>query len=157
MAALSETQRLVEIDAIRTLKARRIRALDLHEWGTYEALHAPDYEADNEGEEPVRGAKENAERLRKLYEEVGMVSVHHVHSPEITLLSPTSAEGIWAMEDRLFWQQDGEQHWLNGFGFYYERYEKRSGDWLFTSRRLRRTKVMLSPGARIGNYVAPRA
>ena len=28
---------------------------------------------------------------------------HHGHMPEIELTSPTTAKGIWAMEDRVWW------------------------------------------------------
>ena len=30
-----------------------------------------------------------------------VVTVHHGHMPEIELTSPTTARGIWAMEDML--------------------------------------------------------
>ena len=146
-SGLTDLQRLVEIEAIRMLKARRIRALDEHTWDVYEALHAPDYYADNEGEPPVHGSAANAARLKKLYDAVGMVSAHHVHSHEIELLSPTTATGVWAMEDRLYWTHAGREHWLHGTGFYHETYEKRDGTWLFTTRRLRRTRQVVSEGA----------
>lgn len=148
MTELNDLQRLVELEAIRHLKARRIRALDTKDWATYEALHAPDHYSHNDGEQRWDGAKANTARVAAQLDDCE--TVHHAHTPEIILTSPTSATGIWAMEDHIYWKQDAEDHWLHGFGFYHETYEKRDGQWLFTSRQLRRTKVMTSPGALTG-------
>lgn len=149
---LTEHQLLVEIEAIRWLKARRIRALDEHTWDVYEALHAPDYYAENDGEAPIRGSAANAARLRKLYDAVGMVSVHHVHSHEIVLTSSRTATGVWAMEDRLYWTWNGGDHSLHGFGFYHETYRKQDDAWLFATRRLRRTRETRSAGAEMPDF-----
>ena len=155
-AAMSDVERLIALEEIRMLKARRIRALDTQDWETYEALHAPDHVSHNEGEQEWVGAKANTERVARMNREMGIVSVHHAHTPEIKLLSPTEATGVWAMEDNLYWKQGEEEHWLRGFGFYHESYEKRDGRWVFTRRNLRRIKVMLSPGAEIAHYREPR-
>jgi hypothetical protein len=154
MSGMTDLERLIEVDAIRQLIGRRIRALDTKDWATYEALHAPDYRANNEGERPWVGSKANTARLAELQKD--KVSVHHVHSAEINILSPTTANGVWAMEDRIYWKQGDEDHWLHGFGFYYETYEKRDGQWVFTTRQLKRQKVLSSPGATIGDFSAPR-
>lgn len=158
MFEISTLDRLLALEEIRHLKSRRILALDTQDWETYEALHAPDHVSDNEGEQRYEGARANTQRLMEMHEQMGhsLVTVHHVHSPIIDLLSPTTATGVWAMEDNLYWKQDDEDHWLRGYGFYHEAYEKRGGQWLFTSRRLRRIKVILSPGAIIGSYRAPK-
>jgi hypothetical protein len=154
MQDLPELERLVAIEAIRHLKARRIRALDTKDWATYEALHAPDYRANNEGERPWTGSKANTARLAASLAD--KITVHHVHSVEINILSRTTANGVWAMEDRIYWRQGDEDHWLHGFGYYHETYEKRDGQWVFTTRQLKRLKVMSSPGATIGDFSAPR-
>ena len=67
--------------------------------------------------------------------------------PEITFESAAVAKGIWAMEDNVFWNEDGVDHWLQGFGFYHATYEKRDGCWLFTRRQLKRTHVQTFVGA----------
>jgi len=153
MDEISEVRRLADLDAIRQLKARRIRAIDTKDWATYEAVHAPDHYSHNDGEPRWDGAKANTDRLALLFE--GVQTIHHVHTAEIELTSPTTATGIWAMEDYLYWKQGGEDHWLHGFGFYYETYENRDGQWLFTSRRLKRTRVMTSAGAALGQHDRP--
>ena len=142
MDGMSDLERLVAIDAIKQLKARRDIAVDTKDWATYEALHAPDHYSHNYGEERRDGAKANtawvAERLAPC------VTVHHSHTPHITFDSPTKAKGVWGMEDNIFYTENGEDRWLQGWGFYHETYEKRDGQWLFTSRQLTRQKINIT-------------
>ena len=44
-AEMSAVERLVELEAIYRLKARRDHAVDRKDWETYAALHSDDYEA----------------------------------------------------------------------------------------------------------------
>ena len=146
MNAMTDLERLLALEEIKTLKARRDRAVDTKDWDTYLALHAPDHESHNDGFDHWKSAEEMIANVRKLLPE-GKISVHHSHTPEISFESPTKAKGIWAMEDNIFWKEDGEQHWLHGFGFYHETYEKRGDKWLFTRRQLKRTHVITSADA----------
>jgi SnoaL-like domain len=148
MEIMSDIERLVALEEIKLLKARRDRAVDTKDWETYEALHAPDHYSHNEGFERWNSAAEMIANVKKLMADV--VSVHHSHTPQITFESPTKATGIWGMEDNIFWKQGQEDHWLQGFGFYHETYEKRGRKWVFTSRQLKRLHVRTSPGALMG-------
>jgi SnoaL-like domain len=143
MTDMSEIDRLIAIEDIKRLKARRDRAVDTKDWDTYLALHAPDHQSRNDGFDHWKSAAEMIANVRQLLGP-DKISVHHSHTPEIDFTSPTHAKGIWAMEDNIFWTEDGADQWLHGFGFYHETYEKRSGQWLFTSRQLKRTKVVTS-------------
>lgn len=146
MTDLSGVEELLAREEIKLLKARRDRAVDTKDWDLYLSLHAPDHVSHNEGLPRWENAQVMIENVRQLLGP-DKISVHHSHTPEITFESATIAKGIWAMEDNIFWQQDGEEHWLNGFGFYHETYELRDGKWLFTSRQLKRTHVKTSVGA----------
>ena len=64
------------------------------------------------------GAPRSADRSRCLRRHIrhfldGVSTVHHGHMPEITLVSPTEATGIWSMEDKIKWP-DGRT--LHGYG-----------------------------------------
>lgn len=72
----------------------------------------------------VIGSRENAETM------------HHCHTPEISLTSATSATGIRAMED---WIIFGDGRELHGAGHYHETYEKRDGSWRIKTPHLTRT------------------
>lgn len=146
---MTDLERLVAIEDIRLLKARALRAMDEKTWTVYEALHAPDHVSDTYGGEPAVGAKDNTARLAKVLD--GITTVHHAHMAEISFTSDDDAEGVWAMEDMLFWKQGTEDHWLHGYGHYHERYRRGEGGWQFVYRRLTRIRVDLSAGAAFGN------
>lgn len=142
-------ERLQAINEIQSLVARRIRAMDEKRWSDYEAMHAPDHVSDSYGGPPAIGARANADRLARVL--AGITSVHHAHTPEITVISQEAAEGVWAMEDMLFWKQGEQDHWLHGYGHYHERYRKEPDGWRFVYRRLTRLVVHASPGAEFGD------
>jgi hypothetical protein len=145
MDQMSDVQRLIEIEAIKSLKSRRDRAVDNKDWAAFEAMHAPDHYSHADDFPPWTSAKELVQNVMATLETV--TTVHHSHTPDITFQAPDKASGTWAMEDNLYWKQGDEDHWLRGFGFYEERYEKRDGRWVFVYRRLKRIKVLTSPGA----------
>lgn len=149
MGEMSDLERLLAIEDIKFLKARRDRAVDTKDFDTYEALHAPDHVSHNDGFARWNSREEMIANVRRLMAD--NITVHHSHTPQITFESPTRATGIWGMEDNIFWKQGDEEHWLQGFGFYHETYEKRDGSWLFTSRQLKRTHVRTSVGAMTGS------
>jgi hypothetical protein len=135
--------RLAAVADITALVARRCRSLDTQAWATYAACHTDDVVSWAIGTEtagePVRGVDAVVAFLREQL--AGRTTVHHVHSPEITLTSDTTASGTWAMEDRLWWSAEGRERRLHGFGFYEETYRKEDGHWRVSSRRLVRTRV----------------
>jgi hypothetical protein len=131
-------ERLLAMEEIRRVKARRCRCLDEKDWEGYVDCHTPNA-ISYALAKPTVGARAMGEQLRSQIEH--KTTVHHVHSPEIELTSDTTAKGIWAMEDMLWWEEDGQQHWTHGYGRYDETYEKLDGRWLIASRRLTRTRV----------------
>jgi hypothetical protein len=139
---------VVAREEIKHLKARRDHAVDMKDWALFERLHAPDHMSHNDGYAPWNTAAELVANVVKSLE--GVTTVHHSHTPNIEFEAPTKAKGVWAMEDYLSWKQGEEDHWLRGYGFYHETYEKRDGQWVFTFRRLQRLRVDLSPGAVFG-------
>ena len=145
MTALSGIEKLVALEEIGLLKARRDRAADTKDWALYESLHAPDHVSENGDYGRWTTAAEMIANVRKSMEH--LTTLHHSHSPEIEFDSPTRARGVWAMEGMSFWQQDGADHWFQAFGHYFETFEKRNGRWLFTSRRLQYYHTRRSPGA----------
>jgi hypothetical protein len=145
---MSDLERMVATEEIKRLKARRDRAVDTKDWALYESLHAPDAWSEAAGQERWNSAADMRAKVSASLE--GVTSAHHSHTPEITFESRDSASGIWAMEDNLFWQQGDEEHWLHGFGFYYETYERRGDRWVFKTRRLKRICIKRSAGADLG-------
>ncbi|MEZ0049063.1 hypothetical protein ABIA30_000053 [Mycobacterium sp. MAA66] len=136
---------LEDIEAIKRVKARYCRFLDTKDIDSWRALFAPDVVvtldmavstggADPQTAPPLHGFDEFLPVVWGGVEHAA--TVHHCHTPEIALTSATSATGIWAMEDMLFFGNGGELH---GAGHYHETYEKRDGTWVITSLHLTRT------------------
>jgi hypothetical protein len=59
---------------------------------------------------------------------------HQVHSPEIEI-NGESATVVWAMQDRLHWDNGSK---LTGYGHYHEVYRKEAGRWRIARQTLTR-------------------
>jgi hypothetical protein len=129
---------LDDVEAIKQLKARYFRMLDTKDWDGLAAVFADDVEIDTTGDggRVTHGVAEFLPFLRQSIEQV--ITVHHGHMPEIELTSPTTARGVWAMEDRLWWPEGSPISHLHGYGHYIETYEKTSGRWLIKTMTLTR-------------------
>jgi hypothetical protein len=129
-----------DIEAIKALKARYFRLMDTKDWDALAEVFTPDVEIDmtGEGSGITRSVAEYMPFLRANIEEV--TTVHHGHMPEITLLSPTTARGIWAMEDKLWWPEGSPLVHLHGYGHYHETYEKSGGEWQIKTMKLTRLR-----------------
>jgi hypothetical protein len=138
-----------DVEAIKQLKARYFRTMDTKDWAGMRQVFTDDVVVDtvSSGGEVVEGADTFMTYLRGVIGDV--VTVHHGHMPEIELTSPTTATGVWAMEDMLRWPTGLELH---GFGHYHETYEKVAGQWRISSTTLTRLRVDMkdAPGKEPG-------
>ena len=127
-----------DIEAIKQLKARYFRTMDSKDWGAMRRVFTDDVIMDtsSSGGGVVSGADEFMTFLQGVIGDV--VTVHHGHMPEIELTSPTTASGIWAMEDMLRWPDGSEMH---GYGHYHETYEKVDGEWRIKKSTLTRLRA----------------
>jgi uncharacterized protein (TIGR02246 family) len=136
-----------DLEAIRQLKARYFRCMDTKDWDGLAAVFTDDVMIDMTGE--GAGVTHTvAEYMPFLRQAIGDVTtVHHGHMPEITLTSPTTASGIWALEDQLWWPEGREIAHIHGFGHYHETYQKDDGDWRIKTMTLTRLhRVVTVPG-----------
>src|SRR5437867_6615273 len=105
MATLEELEaRLValeDVDAIKRLKYVYWRCLDTKSWEELGTCFAPDATVEyGGGRYRFRGVQEILDFLRgALGGERGHLGFHHGHQPEITLTSPATASGIWALHN----------------------------------------------------------
>lgn len=127
-----------DIEAIKHLKARYFRLMDTKDWVGMRQVFTDDVVIDTEssGGGVVSGADEFMTFLQGVIGDV--VTVHHGHMPEIELTSPTTARGIWSMEDMLRWPDGSEMH---GCGHYHETYEKVGDAWRIKTMTLTRLRV----------------
>jgi len=131
---------LLEIEAIKQLKARYCRFLDTKDWQAWRGIFADDFHSDTSpsGGKVIDGADEFVAFVRKNLNT--QPTVHQVHAPEIELTSPTTARGIWALND-IVRLAPGLN--LDGWGHYHETYEKIDGQWRITSSTLTRLRTDL--------------
>ena len=127
-----------DIEAIEQLKARYFRTMDTKDWSGMRRVFADDVVMDttSSGGGVISGADEFLAFLEPTLRDV--VTVHHGHMPEIQLTSPTTATGIWSMEDMLRWPDGTEMH---GYGHYHETYAKVDGEWRITTSTLTRLRT----------------
>ena len=141
-----------DLEAIRAVFARRLYVMDTKQWDGYGPCHTEDVVSESwaagGGEAQVQGRQALTEKIRDTLDGASPVtSVHHGHTPLIEYsghhpeTGEPTATGIWAMEDRLWWQVDGPERWLHGWGHYHERYRRVDGQWLISYRRLERIRV----------------
>jgi hypothetical protein len=127
-----------DIEAIKQLKARYFRMMDLKDWDGLAAVFTDDVEIDMTGEGAgiTHSVAEYMPFLRDAIEPVR--TVHHGHMPEIELTSPTTARGLWSMEDKLWWPEGSPIVHMHGYGHYHETYEKTAAGWRIKTMRLTR-------------------
>ena len=130
--------RLEAIEEIKQLKARYFRMMDTKDWEGFAAVFCDNVEIDvrDDGAGVTRGADKFVAGVKAAIGDA--LTVHHGHTPEITLTSATTATGIWAMEDRVWWPPGGPVSYIHGFGHYHEIYEKTADGWRIKSMTLTR-------------------
>jgi uncharacterized protein (TIGR02246 family) len=130
-----------DIEAIKQLKARYFRLMDTKDWAGFRALFTDDVRVDVSGD--GAGVFEGVEAFMAMLEPTlaEVVTVHHGPMPEIELTSPTTATGIWAMEDMLRFPEATGIGELHGYGHYHETYVKDAGGWRIASTRLARLRL----------------
>jgi SnoaL-like domain len=137
---MDDATALLDIEAIKQLKARYCRFLDTKDWQAWRSLFSDDFVGDTSeaGGRRVAGADAFVAFTRKNIGKPSQPTVHQVHAPEIELTSATTARGVWALNDivRLAFGLN-----LDGFGHYHETYEKVDGRWYITSSKLTRLRT----------------
>lgn len=142
-------------EAIKTLKARYCYHIDLKEWDAYADLFTEDAILDVDQSVSTRGRAPNPmprvtgrAAIRTFMPQLldPADTVHQVHSPIITVTSPTSAKAIWAMEDVVRMPR----FHIEGRGHYHETYVLTEGQWRIASLYLSRTWVEILQGTEAG-------
>jgi ketosteroid isomerase-like protein len=141
---MTDAERLMAIEEIKQVKARYFRCMDTKDWTAFAAVFAPDatvdYSSEGDSKEwTAAGAANIVALVRKVVDPA--VTVHHGHMAEVEVLSPTSARGIFAMEDLIWWPEGSRRRTLHGWGHYHETFEKIAGKWLIKTLKLTRLRA----------------
>jgi hypothetical protein len=141
---------LIALEEIKQLKARYFYTMDTKDWAGYAGTFTDDAEVDFSSQQDLTAQGETQSEMLDteswtftggaavaawLEPVLGAVtSVHHGHDPQITLMGPDTATGIWPMTDRL---ETTDEVFL-GFGHYREEYRRVDGEWLISKLVLTR-------------------
>ena len=136
----SAAETLLEIEAIKQLKARYFRLMDTKDWEAFPDLFTEDVEIDVSRDAGEAGRVRGRDRFVAFVKQaVGTArTVHHGHMPEIELTGPASARGTWAMFDCVEFSNGAG---LRGYGHYVERYAKQGGAWRIASMQITRLRI----------------
>ncbi|HEX7823793.1 MAG TPA: nuclear transport factor 2 family protein [Mycobacterium sp.] len=135
----ADPQVWADVEAIKQLKARYCRLLDTKDWAAWRDLFTDDFVSDTSqvGGKMVRGADEFVAFLQRTLGKPSQPTVHQVHAPEIELTSPSTATGVWALNDVVRLAPGVN---LQGYGHYHETYEKTDGQWRIKTSTLTRLR-----------------
>ena len=129
-------QELLDIEAIRQVKARYFRCMDTKDWDGFAKVFAEDAVADYSGPgKNLQGRAAIVAFVRGAVE--ALKTVHHGHMPEI-VVHGDSAHGIFAMADIV--ERPGGRV-MRGYGHYHEDFVRRDGRWQILRLRLTRLRV----------------
>ena len=131
---MNDLEKLLAIEEIKRLKARYCRVMDEKNWHEWHEVFTPD------GVMLVPEVKEcprivGVERIIEFIVPLlkDAVTVHHLHAPEIEILSADEARGVWALDDNLWWTPEGPSTYgwtkLRGAGHYREKYKRTANGW----------------------------
>ncbi len=133
---MSDVEQLLEIEAIKKLKARYQRAVDTKDWDLMRSVLAEDaVSVYSDGKHSYEGRDAIVEFLSnpKGLGSTDIVSMHHAHTPEIELTGESTATGTWYLEDFVItriasdWAPNGTV--MHGTGVYFDKYIKVDGQW----------------------------
>lgn len=139
---------LVELELIKRVKYRYMRAIDQKRWDDLAEVFTDDAVAEySGGKYRYEGREAIVDFLRTNMGAETFHSAHRVHQPEIDLTSPTTAVGTWAMDDVVV-MTDWDLT-VQGAAFYEDEYRKVDGAWRISRTGYKRTYEELVPRASI--------
>jgi hypothetical protein len=150
---MTQAERIAAIEAIRDLKAKYWRGVDMLDGDLVRSILHPDCVLDYRGcmTDPATGTDFMPQmnivmRGRDSWQtgnldEARAVTVHQGHQHEIEVTGEDRATAIWVYTDRFFMPEGAPFARLTGYGHYHETYEKLDGRWLLKTTRLTRLRV----------------
>lgn len=148
--ATAELQRVFDLEAIQSLKARYCIYIDTKQWQALGALFWSDAHFDGFRSAPS-GSNLNTflSGVASLLQD--SVSIHHCHMPEVRFDGQDRARAIWAMMDYVQWPQGRQPRDLAdhsgfcGYGHYEEEYRREGKEWRIVHMRLTRLRIDTLP------------
>lgn len=132
---MTTTDRRDDIDAIKSLKYRYLRCVDLRLWDELAETLAPEVSASYGKRLSYTGRDEVVAGLREQMTD-DVITEHQAHHPEIEVDGDT-ATGRWYLQDRVI--VPAFDTMIIGSAFYEDSYARLDGRWVITSTGYKRT------------------
>ena len=141
---------LEDIEAIRQLKYRYLRGVDLKDWDLLTSTFTPDAVSAYDGGNQTHDGRDAIVGWLRSALEKPIVTLHQVHNPEIEITSSTTAKGTWYLEDRVInrgpaYPEMPARSILTGAAFYADEYRKVEGEWKISRTGYERTYFDIRP------------
>lgn len=135
---------LVEIEAIKQVKYRYLRAVDTRDWELLATTLTEDAtSAYSSGKLSYRGRDAIIAFLSESMPAGDMLTSHKVHHPEIELTGPDTATARWGLEDVVIILP--AKLTLRGAAYYEDRMVKVDGEWRIAHTGYRRLYEEMTP------------
>ena len=119
-------RRLEEIDAIKRLKYKYVRCVDSKLWDDLAQCFIQEATTSYGGKYSPTGLAAILDFLSK-YNPPEVITMHHVHHPEIELTGAETARATWALQDFVISLKGDWSHY--GTALYQDEYVKVDGRW----------------------------
>lgn len=153
---MDASEHLLAIEQIKSLKARYFRCMDTKDWTGLRAVFCDDAVFDARASLSLDGVGDGAASESSTWVYHGgdtiadfvrdtvstLRTVHHGHCHEVEILSAAEAQGVIAMEDKIWDLATGEAV-LHGCGHYHESYRREADGWRILSSRITRLYLKL--------------
>jgi hypothetical protein len=113
------------LDALRGLKYRYLRTLDLKQWDDFAATLTPDVQASYGARLSFDGRDAVVDFMRNSLPP-SIITVHQCHHPELSVDGDT-ATGTWYLEDKVIITE--QRMLLTGAAFYDDEYRRGPDGW----------------------------
>ena len=135
---------LVDIELIKRLKYRYLRYLDQKLVDEMREVFTPDATARySGGHYSYDGVEDIITCLKESMGSETFLSSHRCHHPEIDIVGPDSATGVWALEDTVIIDDLGIS--LRGAAFYSDEYVRTADGWRISHTGYKRTFEEMHP------------
>ena len=148
------SEQLLAIEEIKQLRYRYLRCMDAKDWDGLAELLLPDVEFFF-GNPDEQFWPDTRERTPEGWVQVGRdelvawaragaagsTTVHHAHMPEITIVAPDRATGVWSMTDWTRLDADPSGTWYRGYGGYEDVYVHTAEGWRIRRSVFRRWSI----------------
>lgn len=126
---------LIVYSQLGQAKARYCRLMDTKAWRELGEMLTEDIVFDLAGDDPssapIVGRDDVLGAVGSSVAEA--VTVHQVHSPEFEIVSADEVRVIWAVQERVEWENGTS---LTAFGHYHDRWVRSDGTWRIAELRL---------------------